>query len=70
MIQIETDPVLKDCISSARKKKKLKLKYKKKKKTMKTLSIQIKYNGIMTQYGIWNFFLRTESDSLLCQLYQ
>lgn len=52
-----------------KKKKNLKLKYKKK-KTMKTLSIQIKYNGIMTQYGIWNFFLRTESDSLLCQLYQ
>lgn len=32
MIQIEIDPVLKDCIWSARKKKKnLKLKYKKKK---------------------------------------
>lgn len=40
------------------KKKHVKLKYKKKKKKpMKTLSIQIKYNGIMTQYGIWNFFL-------------
>ena len=36
---------------------------------MKTLSIQIKYNGIMTWYGIWNF-LRTESDSLLGQFYQ